>query len=212
MIRVGIADDEDLVREGLAALLLHRQGILVVDAVATAHEAVDLATSGAIDVLLLDVALGPRGGLDALDEIVRRPGNEASPARVIVVSSHPEEEYGVRAVRAGAAGYLRKASDTQALVQAIKTVAAGGRYLTPRVAELLADFASNGPGDPHDRLSTREHQVFLLLASGRSVHEIAGDLSLSASTVSTYRARILEKLGLPSTAALIHYAASRDLG
>lgn len=208
MIRIGIADDEDLVRDGLAALLGNQVGVLVVAAVGTTHEAVELALSGGIDVLLLDIELGKRGGLEVLSEIAAHP--EAR-VRVIVVSSFAEEEYAVRTIRAGAAGYLRKASNPADLMTAIRTVVSGGRYISPLVADLLAEFATGGSPEPHHALSDREHQVFLLLAAGRSVAEIAEELSLSASSVSTYRRRILDKLELPSTAAIIRYAASRNL-
>ncbi len=212
MIRVGIADDENLVRDGLAALLTSRSGLIVVSTVATAAEAVELADSGAIDVLLLDVHLGGRGGIDALEEIVRRTASRGrAPVRVIMVSSMPEEEYGVRAIRAGASGYLAKASEPGLLTEAIRSVAAGGRYITPRIAELLADYAERGSNRPRERLSDREYEVFGFLASGRSVTEIADELSLSASTVSTYRTRILEKLELRSTAEIIRYAAHHGL-
>ena len=218
MIRIGIADDEDLVRDGIAALLSNQQGMIVVATVSSAHEAVELAGSGAIDVLLLDLDLGDRGGLDALADIRARAarertaaGSNAPTARVIVVSSFPEAEYAVRAVSAGAYGYIRKASDPALLVQAIRTVAAGGRSITPEVADLLADRASAGPSDPRHGLSDREHQILLLLGSGRSVVEIADELSLSPSSVSTYRRRILDKLDLPNTAAIIRYVASRGL-
>lgn len=213
MIRVGIADDEVLVRDGIAALLATRSGMIVVSTVSTAAEAIELADSGAIDVLLLDVHLGGRGGIDALEEIVRRTASRGrAPVHVIMVSSMSEEEYGVRAIRAGASAYLPKASDPGLLADAIRSVASGERYITPRIAELLADYAEHGSGQPHQRLSHREYEVFELLATGRSVTEIADKLALSASTVSTYRTRILEKLELHSTAEIIRYAAHHGLG
>jgi two-component system, NarL family, invasion response regulator UvrY len=212
LIRIGIADDEELVRDGLAALLSGRQGMIVVATVESAVEAVELACSGAIDILLLDIGLGKRGGIDALEEIVHRAeAYGVSAARVLMVSSFPEEEYGVRAIRCGAAGYLRKASDPGTLERAIRTIVSGERFISPRIAELLADFAVMGGGDAHQRLSSREYQVFCALAAGRSVNEIADELSLSVSTVSTYRSRILDKLDLSSTAAIIHYAAKHGL-
>jgi len=212
VIRVGIADDEDLVRSGIAALLAGRDGIVVVATVATSVEAVELADSGAIDVLLLDVQLGGRGGIDALEEIIRRTSARAqAPVRVIMVSSMPEEEYAVQAIRAGASGYLPKATDPGLLLDAIRTAASGGRYISPRTAELLADYAERGSSEAHLTLSQREREIFELLATGRSVTEIADELALSVSTVSTYRARVLDKLGLDSTAAIIRYAARRGL-
>ncbi|MDF1566546.1 MAG: response regulator transcription factor [Spirochaetaceae bacterium] len=212
LIRVGIADDEDLVRDGIAALLASRTGLIVVSTVSTAAEAIELAGSGAIDVLLLDVQLGGRGGIDALEEIVRRTSNHGeSPVRVIMVSSMPEEEYGIRAIRAGASGYIPKASEPGLLEEAVRSVASGKRFITPRIAELLAEFAEHGSDLPHQRLSHRETIVFERLAAGRSVTEIADELALSASTVSTYRGRILEKLRLQSTAEIIRYAAHHGL-
>lgn len=218
MIRVGIADDEDLVRDGMAALLGNQQGMIVVATVSTAYEAVELADSGAIDVLLLDIALGGRGGLDALSEIVSHASASAGhrsgsvgEVGVIMVSSFSAEEYAVRAIRAGAGAYVPKASDPKVLIDAIRAVSSGRRYVSPEIVELLANYATEGPAKRHHRLSNREYQVFLLLASGRSVTEIADDLSLSISSVSTYRSRILEKLELPNTAAVIRYAAKHDL-
>jgi two-component system, NarL family, invasion response regulator UvrY len=212
MTRVGIADDEDLVRDGLAALLGTRSGMVVVSTVATAADAIELADSGSIDVLLLDVHLGDRGGLDALQEIVRRSSSRKGvPVRVIMVSSMPEEEYGVRAIRTGASGYLPKTSRPDLLAEAIRVVAAGERYITPRIAGLLADYAELGSRIPHQTLSHREYEVFELLGAGRSVTEIANQLSLSVSTVNTYRTRILQKLALDSTAAVIRYAARHGL-
>lgn len=212
MIRVGIADDEELVRDGIAALLASQPGIIVVSAVSTAAEAVELADSGSIDVLLLDIHLGGRGGIDALREIVHlASARKGVPVAVIIVSSMSQEEFGVRAIRSGAAAFVPKTSNPALLTDAIRTVASGRRYLTPRIAELLADFAEHGTGDAHQTLSHREYEVFELLAAGRSVTEVSEQLSLSVSTVSTYRSRILEKLGLDSTAAVIRYAAQRGL-
>ena len=212
MIRVGIADDEDLVRDGLAALLSSQAGIIVVSTVSSAAEAIELADSGSIDVLLLDIHLGGRGGIDALREIVNQASaRRGDPVGVIIVSSMSQEEFGVRAIRSGAAAFVPKASSPDLLTEAIRTVASGRRYLTPRIAELLADFAEHGPDDAHPSLSHREYEVFELLAAGRSVTEVSEQLSLSVSTVSTYRARILEKLRVDSTAAVIRYAAQRGL-
>ena len=207
MIRVGIADDEDLVRNGIAALVGQLSGMAVVATVASAHEAVELADSGAVDVLLLDIQLGDRGGLDALEAMTARGCSVA----VVVVSSHAEQEYAVRALRAGAAGYLRKASGSAGLEAAIRMAASGQRYISPEVAAVLADFVQEGPAEPHQRLSNREYQVFVLLALGRSVSEVARELNLAVSSVSTYRRRILEKLELPSTAAVIRYALTHQL-
>ena len=207
MIRVGIADDEDLVRDGIAALIAQQAGMLVVSSVSSAHEAVELADSGAVDVLLLDIQLGKRGGLDALEEIVAR----GAKAKVVMVSSYPEEEYAVRALRAGAVGYVRKTGGVSGLVEAIQRAAVGQRHISPEVAGVLANFVKEGPAEPHHRLSNREYQVFLLLAVGRSVREIAQELHLSVSSVSTYRHRILEKLQLPRTADVIRYALSHRL-
>jgi DNA-binding NarL/FixJ family response regulator len=208
VIRIGIADDEDLVRDGLAALLNHESGMLVVSTASTASEATDLAASGAIDVLLLDIDLGDRGGLEALQDIALR---EVQNVRVLVVSSFPEEEYALRAIRAGAAGYVRKTANPGELLEAIRTVAAGKRYVTQEVLGLMTESIGGTVDDPHLKLSDREYQVFRLLGQGRSVSEIAQTLRLSVSSISTYRSRILQKLDLASTAAIIRYAAQRNI-
>ncbi len=210
MIRIGIADDEDLVRDGIAALLSRQPGMVVVSTASGASEAVDLARSGAIDVLLLDIDLGDRGGLDALREIA---SDGAVSTRILMVSSFPAEEYAIRAIRSGAAGYVRKTVNSDELLEAIRVVAAGRRYVTEEVVALMSESLSgtNKEVEPHKTLSDREFEVFRLLGQGRSVGEIAEILSLSISSVSTYRRRILEKLNLPSTAAIIRYAATHGI-
>lgn len=167
MIRIGIADDEDLVRDGLAALLSQQEGIIVVSTV--------------------------------------------SNVRVLVVSSFPEEEYARRAIRSGAAGYVRKTANPEELLGAIRTVAAGTRYVTEEVLGLMSESISGRDDEPHLKLSDREYQVFRLLGQGRSVTEISQSLRLSVSSISTYRNRVLEKLNLSSTSAIIHYAAQRNI-
>jgi two-component system, NarL family, invasion response regulator UvrY len=208
VIRIGIADDEDLVRDGIAALLSRQSGMIVVSTVSNAAEAVDLARSGGIDILLLDIDLGGRGGIEALQDIA---DGGAENVRVLMVSSFPEEEYALRSIRSGAAGYVRKTANPEELLKAIRTLATGKRYVTEEVLGLMSESIAGKDDEPHLTLSDREYQVFRLLGEGNSVGSIAESLHLSVSSVSTYRQRILEKLQLQSTAAIIHYAARHNI-
>lgn len=204
-VRVLVADDHDLVRKGIVHLLGEAEGIEVV-AEASSGEATLDALERLVpppDVCLLDVAMPGMGGIEALHEIVaRHPGTS-----VVVVSMYDERDYGLRCIAEGASGYLTKGHPPEELVEAILTVAGGRRYLTPELAEVLADRMSAGePRPPHDDLSPREFEVFRRLAGGSSVTEIGRDLCISVKTVSTYRARVLTKLRLTRNAELTAYA------
>jgi DNA-binding NarL/FixJ family response regulator len=159
-------------------------------------------------VVLLDISMPGRSGLEILEEIkAQRPK-----LAVLILSMHPEEQYAVRALRAGASGYLTKASAPQELIGAIRKVASGGKYVTASLAEKLADELEVNTGKlPHERLSDREHQVMLMLAGGKSVSDIASELCLSVKTISTYRTRIMEKMGMKKNAELTLYAVHNKL-
>ena len=208
MLRVLIADDHDVVRKGLIQILAKSFPGTDVDEAADGRQALALAEKGSYALVLLDISMPGRGGLEVLKEVKRqRPG-----VPVLVLSMHPEEEYAVRAFRAGASGYLTKDSAAEELVRAVRTVLAGRRYLSASLTEMLArELESNGVGPRHNALSDRELQVMRMLASGKTVTEIADELSLSVKTISTYRSRILEKLQVRNNAELARYAFENRL-
>ena len=208
MIRVLIADDHAVVREGIKRILADTEDISVRGEAVDGPELLSMAAQGDWDVILMDLSMPGTSGLDALQQI--REQNPELP--ILVLSIHPEDQYGVRALTAGASGYIQKTSPPSDLVQAIRTVADGRRYVTPAVASALASRVDRlSPKLPHERLSNREFQVMCLIASGKSVGDIARELSLSVKTVSTFRGRILEKLQLRHNAEITSYAIRHGL-
>jgi DNA-binding NarL/FixJ family response regulator len=208
MIRLAIADDHAIVRRGMRQIVSEARDIEVVGEAADGGELAALLRTRECDVLLLDIAMPGRNGIEILKSLRERHPR----LRVLVLSMYGEEQYGVRALRAGAAGYLTKASAPEKLLEAIRQVAAGRRYITPRLAECLAErLAEPEAGLPHERLSDREFETLRLLASGRKLSEVATELALSPKTVSVYRARVLEKLGLRTNAELARYALEHRL-
>ena len=208
MLRVLIADDHDVVRKGLILILEKSFPGIDVEEAADGRKALALMEKGSYALVLLDISMPGRSGLEVLKEVKRlHPG-----VPVLILSMHPEEEYAVRAFRAGASGYLTKDSAADELVQAVRTVLAGRRYLSASLTEMLArELESNGVGPRHNALSDRELQVMRMLASGKTVTEIADELSLSVKTISTYRSRILEKLQVRNNAELARYAFENRL-
>ncbi|MEK8087973.1 response regulator transcription factor [Aquabacterium sp. A3] len=210
-IRVLLVDDHVIVRQGLRQVLGDAEGIEVVDEAADGAEAlraIRTRMDEGLDVVLLDIALPGRDGLDVLKQIKA----EYPRLGVVMLSTYPDRQFAVRCLRAGAQAYLNKSADPDDMVAAIRKVAAGGAYLTPTVAELLATSISEvAERPPHEALSQREHQVFRLLAEGRSVSQIAQALNLSPNTVSTYRARILEKTGVRNDVELALYAVKQQV-
>jgi two-component system, NarL family, invasion response regulator UvrY len=208
VIRVLIADDHAVVRRGLKQILTAEHDMTVVGEAHNGQELLALARKQPMDVVILDIAMSGRSGLETLKEL--RPEFPRVP--VLVLSMHPEDQYAVRALKAGASGYLTKESAPDELVKAIRRIVAGGRYITPGLAEQLAASVSTDTGQaPHERLSDREYQVLCLLASGKSVSEVGDELALSVKTISTYRARILEKMGMKNNAEITRYAIERRL-
>ncbi len=208
MIKVLIADDHAVVRQGLKQIISEVPDMVVVGEAADGTEALEKARTEACDVLVLDLTMPGRSGLDILKDV-----HAARPKLpVLVLSMHAEEQFAVRLLRAGASGYLNKESAPDELVKAIYKVAVGGRYISPVVAERLA-FEIDAAADklPHETLSDREFQVMRMIAAGQTVKEIGEALSLSVKTVSTYRGRVLEKLNLKTNADLIHYAIQNGL-
>jgi DNA-binding NarL/FixJ family response regulator len=207
MIRLFIADDHPIVREGLRHIIARSHDVTVVGEAADS-ESLRRGLSGTVaDVLLLDVTMPGPGILEIIAAT-----KEAQPRlRILVLSVHPEELYARRVLKAGADGYLTKTQSSEALASAIRQVHAGGKYVSPSLAQTLAVDLARKEGDAHQNLSNREYQVFLEIGSGSGVAQIAQQLRLSPKTVRTYRSRILEKMNLQSTAELIFYAVSHEL-
>jgi len=208
MIKVLIVDDHTIVRDGLKQILAETSDIAVAAEAQDGQEAIEKVRENGYDVVLLDVALPGADGLSVM-RVLRQ---EKPSVAVLVLSAYSEEQYAVRFLKAGAAGYLTKESASDELILAIRKVAQGGKYVTQSLAErLAAGLASDADKPPHEALSDREYQVMRLIASGKTVGEIAALLSLSDKTISTCRARILEKMGMSSNAELMQYAIRHGL-
>jgi DNA-binding NarL/FixJ family response regulator len=208
MIRVLLADDHHVVRAGLRELLSGAEDITVAGEATDGHEALERVRNAEYDVAVLDMSMPGRSGI----ELIRLVKAERPRLKVLVLSMHSEEQYAVRALRAGASGYLTKDAAPDELIAAIRRVASGGAYVTPETAQRLALEASRDAGAaPHTLLSDREFQVLRLLADGRTVGEIARQLSLSVKTVSTHKTHVMEKMGLANAAELIRYALEHRL-
>ncbi|GMV37444.1 MAG: DNA-binding response regulator [Fimbriimonadales bacterium] len=209
MIRVLVADDHAVVREGLRRILSTASDMTVVGEAATAQELLQLARQVACDVALVDLSMPGSAGLEVLHELRSlKPG-----LPIIVLSIHPESQYAVRVIQAGAYAYLGKSVEPSVILQAIRKAYVGERHITEEVGRLLADHVvSARDRPPHELLSDREFQVLEMLAQGKTVTEIAAELSLSAKTVSTYRSRVLAKLGARTNADLTRYALAHGIG
>lgn len=208
MIRVVIADDHTIVREGLKQLLLAAGDIDIVGEARDGHEVLQHVRADNFDVLLLDMSMPGKSGM----ELIKQVKVEKPKVRVLVLSMHQEHQYAVRAIKAGASGYLTKDSASTQLVSAIRKVGSGGAFISAEVAEALALSAMpQAEGPPHAALSDREYQVFRMLAVGTSISDIATELNLSVKTVSTHKARLLEKLGIANQTELVHYALKHRL-
>jgi DNA-binding NarL/FixJ family response regulator len=207
-MKILLADDHAVVRRGLKQILADEFTRAAFGEARNAQEALDLVWKEKWDVVILDITMPGRSGLEVLREIKRsRPK-----LPVLVLSMHPENQFAVRVLKRGAAGYMTKESAPDELVGAIKKVLAGGRYVSASLAEKLASYvSSDAQKPPQESLSDREFQVLRLIASGKAVSEIARELSLSVKTISTYRTRILEKMGLRNNAELMHYAMQHQL-
>jgi len=208
MIKILVADDHTIVREGLKQIVGDVGDMMVADEAGNGQEALAKIREGQYDVVLLDISMPGRSGLEVLKDI----RTERPKLPVLILSMHSEEQYAVRALRAGAAGYLTKASAPDELIGAIRKVSRGRKYVTASLAEKLAlELDADTRKPPHEMLSDREYQVMLMLASGKSVTEIADELSLSVNTISTYRSRILEKMNMKKNAELTLYAVQNGL-
>lgn len=207
-LRVLIADDHPIVRRGLTELLADAGDVARVGEAATPHEVLQHARSEAWDVVILDIGLPGRGGLEVLKDLRR----EHPSLPVLVLSMQPEEQYAIRVLRSGAAGYLTKEAAPEKLMEAIRRVTAGGRYVSAAVAEQLAQEVNvDRTRALHDTLSDREFELLRLIGSGMTVGDIAGQLSLSVKTISSYRSRLLAKMGMKNNADLMKYAIRHGL-
>jgi DNA-binding NarL/FixJ family response regulator len=208
MIKVLIADDHAIVRKGLVQIASESREIEMRGEASEYSSLMKLMKEEPCDVLLLDISMPGKNGIDVLKIV-----HEQYPkAQVLILSMYPEDQYAIRALKAGAAGYLTKDSAPERLVEAILSVSKGKKYITPKVAEMLAThLVTDTEGAPHESLSDREFQTMRLIASGKQLSQIADELALSPKTVSVYRARVLEKMQLKNNAEITHYAIKHGL-
>jgi DNA-binding NarL/FixJ family response regulator len=207
-IRVLIADDHAIVREGLKQILADTKDIVVAGEAENGLEAIKLARKGKSDVLLLDISMPDRSGIEVLKQVKK----EAPQLAVLMLSMHREDQYAIRSLKAGAVGYLNKQSAPAELVNAIRQVAAGRKYISPTLAQELANhIGEDHEVPPHETLSDREYQTLIMIASGKAVSDIAAELVLSVKTISMYRSRLLQKMKLRHNAELTHYAIKNHL-
>jgi two-component system, NarL family, invasion response regulator UvrY len=208
MLRVLIADDHAIVRRGLIEILRHELKEPVCGEAENAQQVLAQVRSHTWDLVILDVSMPGRSGIDVLSDLKR----ERPKLPVLVLSMHPEDQYGKRVLKAGASGYMNKNSAPEELIKAIRKALAGGRYVSPALAEKLAlDLSEDLSHLPHEALSDREFEVLCMIGSGKTISLIAEELYLSVATISTYRTRILEKMNMTTTAELMRYAFQNHL-
>ena len=207
-MKVLIADDQVIIREGLRQILLRMPEVKLVDEAENGQEVLRKAAKKKYDIIVLDISMPEMSGLEVLKELRQKKPNSA----VLILSIHPEENYAVRVLKAGASGYINKSSASDELIQAIRTVVAGGKYITSNTAEkLVTEIKEDTVKSSHEKLSDREYQVLCMIASGKTVKEISEYLCLSIKTVSTYRARILEKMKMKNNSEITFYAIKHEL-
>jgi DNA-binding NarL/FixJ family response regulator len=208
MIRVLIADDHAIVREGLKQIVSEPSDMVVADEAENGNDVLEKIFTNEYEVVILDITMPGINGLDALKQIKR----QRPKLPILILSMHPEEQYALRVLKAGASGYLTKESAPEELITAIRRVSSGMKYVSSSLAERLAsDLEADHDRPLHEALSDREYQVMCMLTSGKSVKQIAEGLSLSVKTISTYRRRILEKMGMETNAELVRYALEHNL-
>ncbi len=208
MIKILIADDHTIVREGLKQIVANAAGLVVTGEAANGQETLELIRKDNFDVILLDIAMPEKDGLAILKQLKQ----EKSEIPVLVLSMYPEEQYAVQALKMGAAGYLTKVSAPDELIKAIKKISTGKKYISDTLAEKLAlDLDVDTEKPPHEYLSDREFQTMCMIASGKTVKKIAKELSLSVNTISTYRVRVLDKMKMTTNSELTHYAIKNQL-
>ncbi|OWW20922.1 response regulator transcription factor [Noviherbaspirillum denitrificans] len=208
-IRILIADDHAIVREGLKQILADTRDMVVAGDAENGNDAIKLARRGDSDVLLLDISMPDKSGIEVLKQVKK----ESPKLAVLMLSMHREDQYAIRSLKAGAAGYLNKQSAPAELVDAIRQVAAGKKYISPALAQELANQVGdeNRETPPHETLSDREYQTLVMIASGKTVSDIAAELTLSVKTISMYRSRLLQKMKMRHNAELTHYAIKNHL-
>jgi two-component system, NarL family, invasion response regulator UvrY len=208
MIKIIIADDHPIVRAGMKQIISEASDMSVGDEASDGRQLLHKVRTESFDVVILDITMPHIDGLDVLKQLkIEKPK-----LPIIILSIHPESQYALRVLKAGAAGYVTKTSAPEELINAIRKVHRGGKYISPSIAEKLAfQLEADFEVMPHEALSDREYQVLCMLASGKTVTEIADELALSVKTVSTYRSRILEKMNMKNNAELIHYAVQNKL-
>jgi two-component system invasion response regulator UvrY len=208
MLRILIADDHAVVRQGVKKILVEELGNIIFGEAQNGAEVLELVEGKKWDILIMDISMPGRSGLDILKDL-RREYRDLS---ILVLSIYPEDHYAIRALRSGASGYITKASAPDELVKAIKKILAGEKYISADLARKLPFYLDRETEQsPHEKLSDREYQVMCMIASGKTPTLIAEELCLSVKSISTYRSRILEKLGLKTNAELIHYALENKL-
>jgi two-component system invasion response regulator UvrY len=208
VIKVLIADDHAIVREGLKQILADTKDIVVAGHAENGNEAIKFARDGACDVLLLDISMPDKSGIEVLKQVKK----ESPKISVLMLSLHREDQYAIRSLKAGASGYLNKQSAPAELVNAIRQVASGRKYVSAALAQELANSISDDHETPlHETLSDREYQTLTMIASGKTVSDIAEELVLSVKTISMYRSRLLQKMKLRHNAELTHYAIKNRL-
>ena len=209
MIKILIVDDHAILREGLIRIIQFESDMEVAGSVKNASEAINVLSGHPVDVVILDINMPGRSGLDIIKDIKQLQPNAA----VLMLSMYSEERFAIRALKAGASGYLTKDMATEELISAVRIIHSGRKYITPSLAENMANnLQEKTEKNPHDSLSDREFEVMCMIGNGKSVNEIAEILSLSSRTVSTYRTRILQKMNLSNTAKIMQYAISKGLG
>jgi two-component system, NarL family, invasion response regulator UvrY len=208
MIKILIADDHPIVRQGFKQVLQDTADLVVADEAGNGQEVLGLVSKKDYDVILLDISMPGKNGLEVLKEL--KVLNPKIP--VLILSIYPEEQYAIRALKAGASGYLTKASAPEELISAIRKVSRGGKFISSSLAEKIAYELDGDSGKaPHETLSDREYQILLMIASGKTVSDIAAEMCLSVKTVSTYRSRIIDKMKLKNNAELTTYAIRNKL-
>ncbi|OGU67656.1 MAG: DNA-binding response regulator [Stygiobacter sp. RIFOXYC12_FULL_38_8] len=207
-MKIVIVDDHELVREGLKKVLLKESGIQLVGEASNALELFKLLEETEVDLVVLDITMPGRSGLDIISEIKNLNDN----IRILILSMHPEERFALRALKAGASGYLSKEAAARELVSAIRKIMSGGRYISAALADHLVSNLDKEPGKlPHETLSNREFEIFRLIAKGKSVGQIAEELILSVNTITSYRSRMMEKMTFSSNAEIVRYAIEHNL-
>ncbi|MBI3125541.1 MAG: response regulator transcription factor [Ignavibacteriales bacterium] len=207
-MKIVIVDDHELVREGLKKVLLKESGIQLVGEASNALELFKLLEETEVDLVVLDITMPGRSGLDIISEIKNLNDN----IRILILSMHPEERFALRALKAGASGYLSKEAAARELVSAIRKIMSGGKYISAALADHLVSNLDKEPGKlPHETLSNREFEIFRLIAKGKSVGQIAEELILSVNTITSYRSRMMEKMTFSSNAEIVRYAIEHNL-